>query len=263
MKEAELLFTGVLDCDMLSLRLNRGRRLRKEEASFIASALRRRIAGEPLQYILGKSEFMGLKFKVDPRALIPRPETELLVEKTIELVASCKAQVASLNILDLGTGSGCIAVSLAKLLPGAKISATDISADALEVAEENARLNNVSIKFLQSDLFTNYQLGITNYDIIISNPPYIAEDEIDTLQPEIQYEPGIALNGGEDGLDFYRRLAAESSGYLNEKGLLILEMGFGQADRIRALFRQSGKFIEKETVRDYNNIERILVLERV
>ncbi len=262
MNEPELLFSQTLGCDLFTLRLNKDRRLARKESSFIASALKRRIKGEPLQYILGETEFMGLRFKLDKRVLIPRPETELIVEKAIRLVRSYGLEVRDLDVLDLGTGSGCIAVSLAKFLPEVKITATDISKEALDVARENAKLNNVSINFLQADFFSIYNLQPMTYNLIISNPPYIAEAEIDSLQPEIRYEPRIALNGGADGLDFYRRLAVEIPCHMKEKGLLVLEMGFGQSGAVKSIFKMSGKLIEKESIRDYNNIERVLVLER-
>lgn len=262
MTESELLFSEILNCDMLSLRLQGKRRLNHFESSSIASVLKRRLKGEPLQYILGDAEFMGLRFKVDSRVLIPRPETEILVEKAIELVASRKLQVASVNILEIGTGSGCIAVSLAKFLPGAKITATDISEEALELARNNAVINGVKIDFFRADLFSVDDQRPVAYDLIISNPPYIAQAQIAKLQPEIQYEPRVALNGGRDGLDFYRRLSMESPRYLKPKGLLVIEIGFGQADEVREIFRESAKLVEKEAARDYNNIERILVLEK-
>ena len=162
MNEPELLFSQTLGCDLFTLRLNKDRRLARKESSFIASALKRRIKGEPLQYILGETEFMGLRFKLDKRVLIPRPETELIVEKAIRLVRSYGLEVRDLDVLDLGTGSGCIAVSLAKFLPEVKITATDISKEALDVARENAKLNNVSINFLQADFFSIYNLQPNN-----------------------------------------------------------------------------------------------------
>ena len=259
MTETEILFTQVLNCNKLDLYLNKDAALTAEESGRIHSALLRRISGEPLQYILGKAEFMGLEFKVAPDVFIPRPETELSVEKAVELMSSVKCQVPSVNILDLGTGSGCIAVSLAKFLPESDITATDISNKALEVAKENAALNNVSINFVQSDLFTNYQLRATSYELIVCNPPYIPCEEIARLQPEIQHEPRIALDGGKDGLDFYRRIIRESWAHLKKGGLLIMEMGFAQAEAVKNIFKGSNNFQIIDIIRDYNDIDRVIV----
>ncbi|MDD4980354.1 MAG: peptide chain release factor N(5)-glutamine methyltransferase [Candidatus Omnitrophica bacterium] len=264
MNEAELLFTDILNCDRLSLYVNKDLSLDKISSSLVSAALKRRIKSEPIQYILGKAEFMGLQFKVTPDVLIPRPETEILVETAIKLVSGVRCQVSGVNILDLGTGSGCIAVSLAKFLPEAEIHATDISESALEIARANARLNRVdnSISFFQSDLLTAYSLELTAYDIIVSNPPYVPTQEIDTLQPEIQYEPRIALDGGEEGLDFYRRIIQDAPGYLKEGGFLIMEAGFGQKDAIKNVFQKSGFFKVIEWIKDYNNIDRVVVAKK-
>ena len=261
MTEAEILFSQVLNCDRMSLYSNRALTLDGKARKFIASVLKRRIQGEPVQYILGKTEFMGLEFKVRPGVLIPRPETEVLVETVLKVVTGHRSQVIPLNLLELGTGSGCIAVSLAKLLPGIKISAIEISETALEVAKENAVMNQVSerIKFYKSDLFSSYTVRGTRYDFIISNPPYIASEDIDMLQPEIAHEPRIALDGGKDGLDFYRRLGSLTGRYLKENGLLVLEIGFGQLKKIENIFQNSKNFEIIEVAKDYNNIDRVVV----
>jgi release factor glutamine methyltransferase len=200
---------------------------------------------------------MGLEFLVTPDVFIPRPETEILVEKVIDLVHGSGFMVQS--ILDIGTGSGCIAVSLAKFLKDIKITATDISNKALEVAQQNAELNEVEINFLQSDLFSNHELRTKNYELIVTNPPYIRTQDIEALQPEIQYEPTVALDGGADGLCFYRRIIKESACYLKEDGFLIMEMGFNQKDAIENIFKRSLNFKIIETVKDYNNIDRVVV----
>ncbi|MCM8789496.1 MAG: peptide chain release factor N(5)-glutamine methyltransferase [Candidatus Omnitrophica bacterium] len=261
MTETELLFTEVLNCDRLSLYLNKEALLDKENSTFISCVLKRRISAEPIQYILGKAEFMGLEFKVTPDVLIPRPETEILVETGIKYVSGIGCQVSGKNILDIGTGSGCIAVSLAKLLPSAKVIATEISEKALELARCNAGLNNVAenIRFIKSDLFICNVLRTTRYDLIISNPPYIPSAVIDKLQPELQYEPRFALDGGKDGLDFYRRIIKDAPEYLKRGGLLILEIGFKQRKKIENIFKNSGKFEIIEVVKDYNNIDRVIV----
>ncbi|MFA5096321.1 MAG: peptide chain release factor N(5)-glutamine methyltransferase [Candidatus Omnitrophota bacterium] len=254
MNETELLFSTVLGCDRASLYLNRDRYLDRRELDFIASALKRRIRREPIQYILGKTEFMGLEFEVNQDVLIPRPETEILVETAIKYVQGRRVQ--GKRILDLGTGSGCIAISLAKYLSGIKIDASDISDRALATARRNAKLHGVSINFRQSDLFTP---GSGRYDLIVSNPPYIAQGRLTGLQAELRFEPEAALNAGPDGLDFYRRIVSGSPSRLKENGLLIMEIGFGQAGAVGKIFSRSGKFRVTEIIKDYNQIERVIV----
>jgi release factor glutamine methyltransferase len=262
MNEAELLFSSMLNCDRLSLCLNKGLVLDKEKAEFISSVLKRRIKGEPIQYILGKTEFMGLEFKVGPCVLIPRPETEILVETAIRQLSVFRHQFQTLKILDVGTGSGCIAITLAKLFPNAKIDALDLSEGALAVAKDNAQLHNLDVNFIHSDLFSSNYLIANTYDLIISNPPYIVSSQIDKLQPEIKYEPRIALDGGEDGLNFYRRLIAGSLSYLKRGGLLIMETGFNQKASLKNIFQKFADFEIIETVKDHNNTDRVIVAGR-
>ncbi|MFH1198647.1 MAG: peptide chain release factor N(5)-glutamine methyltransferase [Candidatus Omnitrophota bacterium] len=307
MTEAEVLLTDVFNCDRASLYLNkdlsplmtklnkifedcviarseatkqsnkdcfalraRNDTAREDKVEFISSVLKRRISGEPLQYILGKTEFMGLEFKVTPDVLIPRPETEILVETAIKIASGLRSTVYGLNVLDIGTGSGCIAISLAKSLPQAQITAIDISKRALEIARLNAVLNNVSgcINFIQSDLFpasglrsTVYGLQSTVYSLIVSNPPYIASSEINNLQPEIKYEPRIALDGGCDGLDFYRKIIKGAPRYLKKGGFLIMEMGFNQKGAIENIAQESEDLDVIEIIKDYNNIDRVIIMQ--
>ncbi len=258
MNETELLFTEVLNCSREKLYLDRKRILTQEESRFLAFAIKRRIKGEPLQYILGKTEFMGLEFKLKPPVFIPRPETEILVETTINIVKLLNCHIVKL--LDIGTGSGNIAISLAKSFPSAEVVATDISKEALEVARKNALLNNVKINFLESDLFSNTELSSKKYDLIVSNPPYIPRFEIENLEAELNYESRIALDGGIDGLDFYRRIIKESSGCLKNDGFLILEIGFNQCQTIKELFKSVEEFKITKVVKDYNDIDRVIVV---
>ena len=264
MNEAELLFTEIFNCERASLYLERDKPLDKEKAAFVARVLEKRIVAQPLQYILGKTEFMGLEFKLNCSVLIPRQETEILVEAVLKIAGGYRR----CKILDIGTGSGNIAISLAKFLPHVQITATDISQEALNIAQENARLNGVSekIEFIQSVLFTVYQTPntkhqtpITNYQIILSNPPYIPTGQIRELAAEIKYEPVIALDGGRDGLDFYRRIAVRSRDYLTPEGFLLLEIGFGQQPGIREILRNCGNFEISEVIKDYSDIERVVV----
>lgn len=259
MNEAELVLTHVLKCNRLSLYLNKDVCLDRKESAQVSSILKRRIIGEPLQYILGSSEFMGLEFKVDQRALIPRPETEILVSCALEKI-KLSAKFAPPKILDLGTGSGCIAVCLAKLLPQALIWATDVSLEALQLAKENADLHKVKVKFLQGDIFSALKKNRDKFDLIISNPPYIARKEFSGLAKEISFEPALALKAGIDGLDFYRRIISQAAGYLKEDGFLILEMGMSQRGCIENMLIKSKNFKVIEVIKDYNNIERVIVV---
>ncbi|MDD5155243.1 MAG: peptide chain release factor N(5)-glutamine methyltransferase, partial [Candidatus Omnitrophica bacterium] len=243
MNEAELVFTVILNCDRTSLYLDKRLQWDKDKSRAVSAIMKRRISFEPLQYILGKTEFMGLEFKVSPGVLIPRQETEILVETVMGLTGGSMAQAsASLKALDIGTGSGCIAVCLAKFIPGIEAHAVDISRKALAVARENAASNGVHVDFMLSDLFDSSALKAGTYDIIVSNPPYIPGSQIDGLAAEVRREPVIALDGGIDGLDFYRRIVRRAPLYLKQSGFLAMEMGFGQAEAIKDIFMDSRSF---------------------
>jgi len=211
----------------------------------------------PIQYVMGHQQFYGLDLVVDDNVLIPRPETEILVDVTIDIAYSLKLTANSLNILDIGTGSGNIAIALTKNIPDCKIIASDISDDALEVARLNARRHDVSdrIQFKRSDLFENLE---GKFDIIVSNPPYIAKFEFETLEKEVLMEPRIALAGGNDGLDFYRRIVASSVKYLKPGGYLLFEIGFGQKKDICAIIEKEGIFKVIKVMIDHNEIDRIV-----
>jgi release factor glutamine methyltransferase len=232
----------------------------------IDALIKRRTGREPLQYILGYTEFYGLRIKVGPGVLIPRPETELLAEEAITTIANCKLQVAgedkdsSFFILDLCTGSGCIALALAKAFSDARVYGTDMSADALGYAKENAGLNNIkNIIFLKGDLFK--PIKDMQFDMIVSNPPYIRENDMKLLQPEIRdWEPVAALDGGEDGLDYYRKIISGSGDYLKENAFLLIEIGMGQSESIREMAEDEG-FDNIQILKDYAGIDRIVKLK--
>jgi release factor glutamine methyltransferase len=260
MTEAELVLTHVLNCDRLSLCLNKDTCLDRNKSIQVSQILKRRIIGEPLQYILGSTEFMGLEFKVDKRALIPRPETEILVSSALEKLKS-RGKVVQLKILDLGTGSGCIAVSIAKLLPQASVWAADISLPALKLAKENAGLHKVKVKFLHSDVFSALEKDQEKFDLIISNPPYVSLGELRGLAKEISFEPVLALEAGSDGLDFYRRIISRVTSYLNIDGLLVFEVGFKQAGAVGAMLEREN-FSDIRIIKDYNNIQRVVMAKK-
>ena len=209
-----------------------------------------RRSGRPLWYCVGDTEFFDYKIKVDERVLIPRPETELLVENAIKVIN------ADSNVLDLCTGSGAIAIAVNKMT-NAKVVALDVSDGAIDVATENAKINSADITFVKSDMFT--ELGDQKFDVIISNPPYIKTEDISTLQGEVKnFEPILALDGGEDGLDFYKIIAENLTKYLNAEGYLFMEFGIGQADALKQIF---GNYGEVEIIKDYSDIERIIRLK--
>jgi release factor glutamine methyltransferase len=260
MNEIEILFTDILGCRRDELYLNKNIKLSPSQKEFIISALKRKALGEPLQYILGKTEFMGLEFKLNQDVFIPRPETEILVEYTLNLISHLEKNY--LKILDLCTGSGCIAISLAKYITEKNIVfyACDLSYQALKVAKINAKINQVEINFLNTDLFK--AIKSNSFDIIVSNPPYVPKGEIDKLSKEISYEPRMALDGGEDGLDFFRRIIGEVGFYLKDDGFLIMEIGFGQLNSIKNLFKNSKNLRIIDCIKDYSNIERVIVAKK-
>jgi release factor glutamine methyltransferase len=222
--------------------------------------IKRRGQREPLQHIVGSACFCGLELAVNRQVLIPRPETELLAEKGWTCVNSLNKKEPTLSALDLGTGSGCIGIALAVHCPAAHVVATDISAEALELARQNAARHNVldRIEFLQGDGFTALNSPKV-FELIISNPPYIPTDEIQALQIEVrEHDPHRALDGGPDGLDFYRRIAAEARPFLKPGGKIMLEFGDGQAQSIREVF-ESQKWIVEAIVEDYTQRPRILI----
>jgi release factor glutamine methyltransferase len=218
--------------------------------------LQRRHQGQPIQYITGEVEFYGLPFRVTPDVLIPRPETEHLVEKVIALAAAFPKP----RIVDIGTGSGAIAVTLAHHLPHAAITAIDLSNSALAIAQENAQRNGVAIRFLQGDLLA--PVAQEKFDIIVSNPPYVRTTDRDSLSVEVRdHEPALALFAGADGLDIYRRLIPDAFARLVPGGFIALEIGYNQSESIHALLVVSG-FQSIEFVPDLQSIPRVAVAQR-
>lgn len=209
----------------------------------------------PIEHITHKKEFMKLDFFVDENVLIPRQDTETLVEEVIEIAKKINAK----KILDLCTGSGAIAISLAKYLPNTQMTALDISSKALEVAKLNAKTNNVEsqITFVESNLLEN--LPKEKYDIIVSNPPYIKQDIIKELDREVQKEPHIALDGGKDGLDFYRKIIDLGYEYLKYGGYLCLEIGYDQKEEVMNLLDNNGQYINKICIKDLYDNDRVII----
>ena len=261
--EGEYLLMHVLGCQRKDLLIHPERVLTSDEVKRFSGVIERRGRREPSQYILGEVEFRGLLFKVNREVLIPRPETELLVEEAVNSVCS---GIKDVTVLDLCTGSGCIAICIAKEVKergGLRVYAVDISGGAIAIARKNAERHRVEekITFLVGDLFSVIEpLGLEGkIDLIVSNPPYVSKEAMERLQPEIKgYEPVLALYGGEDGLDFYRRIIREAPRYLKQQGGLIMEIGFNQARHVRNLFEKEKVFSGVEVKRDLAGIERII-----
>ena len=266
-RDAESLLLFLMHEDRKFLFLHRNDGTDEYQADAYFDLIDRRAEGEPLQYIVGNQEFMGLPFDVNESVLIPRQDTETLVELALE---KAKEKKRSLAVLDMCCGSGAIAVSIAHFLPKAKVTACDISAEALAVARKNAEKNGLGgrIDFRESDLFhvkkrnKIIQMKET-FDMILSNPPYIPTDVIGTLQTEIKdHEPLTALDGGADGLDFYRRISQDASVNLKKGGFLILEIGSEQADSVSSLLEASEDYEDIEIHKDLAGLDRVVICRK-
>ena len=255
--DAEVLLCAVLKCQRITLYVDFERPLSEEELATYREYVRRRGNFEPLAYILGERAFMRNTFKVNKATLVPRPETELLVESLLRIAPLLKRE-GDVKILDIGTGSGAIIVSLLDYLPNAKGVGVDISVDALIVAKENYEKIGVTgrIGFVRSDVFSKLPLE-KKFDIIVSNPPYIPAGDIAGLDKDVQQEPRGALDGGADGLDFYRRITAEAMDHMAEEGVLAFEIGIGQAAAVQQLCLDAG-FVKTAVRKDYAGIERMV-----
>jgi release factor glutamine methyltransferase len=253
--EAEWMLCAVTGMDRVGLYVNFEKPLSDQELTAYRAMVARRGKREPLQHILGTQEFCGLEFEVTPDVLIPRHDTETLVNE------ASSRQPAARQVLDIGTGSGCIAISLACHLPGASVTATDISPAALEVARGNARRHNADVEFLAGSLFQPV-VG-RRFDLIVSNPPYIPSADIEGLEPEVRdHDPRTALDGGGDGLDIYRSLIPAATEHLNPGGWLLVELGIGQAQAVAQLFRLADGYEEPVVVMDSGGIERVVGARR-
>jgi len=263
---AELLLSHSLSLSREGLYVRLHSQIRKEEKETLESLIKRRISGEPLQYILGHQEFWSIDFKVDPRVLIPRPETELLVEQSLSILSETPFKSPPF-VLEIGTGSGAVAISLAKEVRDIFLIATDISREALMLAKENAKSSDVlhQIKFVNGNLFDPFRLLRERepFDLILSNPPYITCSEIEGLAREVKdYEPITALNGGEDGLTFYQNIISQAPFYLKKGGWLLLEVGQAQGEKVSELIEKRGDFLAPQRLQDLSGIERVVKAQR-
>lgn len=260
--DAELLLAEALGLDRSKLYLHYEAPLETRAEERFRSLLARRVDGEPAAYITGRREFWSLDFLVTPAVLVPRPETERLVEVAVGLFeAESQISDRKFQILDLGTGSGAISISLAKEIANAEVWATDVSSDALGIARANARRHGVEekIQFLHGDLFEPVSARAEIFDLIVSNPPYVRSDEIDALPRDVRdFEPRIALDGGADGLDCYRRIIPGALRYLSDGGFLALEIGAEMGLEVARLFVQADGYTPPRRYRDYAGRDRIV-----
>lgn len=249
--DAAWIVCAVTNIQRNALHFEKDRELTEKQIETLNAILKRRALREPLQYILGFVPFYNIILNTDSRALIPRDETAILVE---EALIRIKRNFYK-SVLDIGTGSGAIAIAVKKNAPDISVTAVDISEAALSLAKENAQANETEIEFIKSDLFENLQQR--KFDCILSNPPYVATKDMEKLEKELSFEPANALDGGADGLDFYRDIILEAKDHLNKGGLLMFEIGFDQADAVRTLLSKSG-LTDNYVLQDYSKLDRIV-----
>ncbi len=265
-RNAEILLEEILGLEKAEFYSRGEESFPQKKLSLFRKLIKRRSRNFPLQYILGKAAFMGLEFVVDESTLIPRPETEILVEKILEEADKTLSLKRSspIVIIDLGTGCGNIAIALAKNIPCSQIYALDISREALKVARGNSCRHGLagSITFLEGDLFRPLGKIKEQAEIIVSNPPYIARGDFSKLPPEVRFEPHSALDGGKEGLDFYQQIIDQAPTYLKKEGLLGFEIGMGQSPSVCNLIRAKREFSSPEVIKDYRRIERIVLTRK-
>jgi len=256
--DAEVLLAYVLKCERYKLYVDFEKEITEKQASDFFSLIERRRLSYPVAYLVGKKEFMGIEFDVTEEVLIPRPDTEILVETAIDIMKEMGNEILA---VDVGTGSGAIAVSIAYFLSNIQIIATDISEEALKIAEQNAKKHNVAdkITFLKGSLLNPILENCINVDIIVANLPYIPSCDILNLSKEVRYEPKIALDGGEDGLAYYRELLPQAHAALQQSGYLLIEIGCGQGEKICSL---AGVDWDKKIYKDLAGRERLVVLKK-
>ncbi len=248
--DVEVLLMNVTNFNKTNLYLNTEYILKDEQFEKFENFFNRRLKNEPIAYIIGKCEFMGIDFLLNKHTLIPRGDTEILVEKGIEIIKENNFK----NVIDIGTGSGAIAISLAKYC-NVNVDSLDINIEALNMAKKNATLNNVKVNFIQSNLFENVN---NKYDVIVSNPPYIKTDVIQTLEKNVKdYEPILALDGGKSGLDFYEKITNNVYKFLNNGGYLMFEIGYDQAEQVKKIM-ENNNFSNINILKDLAGLDRVI-----
>lgn len=260
--KADILIQFVLNMDKMQLIINQEDEVSKENENIYLTYIEQVIRGKPVQYITNEQEFMNLKFYVDENVLIPQPDTEILVEEAIKTIDEIRPE-KNIKVLDLCTGSGAIAIAIKKYAEDAKkqieVYASDISEEAIKIAEKNAKRNDVHINFILSDMFQ--KMEEKDFDIILSNPPYIETQTISSLSKEVQYEPHMALDGGEDGLEFYRVIAENAHEYLNENGSILLEIGYNQKKKVMQIFEEAKKYSNIRCIKDLSDNDRVIKID--
>ncbi len=241
-------FADIKKSDYLA---NQDTTITKVVAEQIEEAVEKRANHIPVQHIIGQTEFMGLTFKVNDKVLVPRLDTEILVDEVVKYVGDDFAK-----ILDMCTGSGCIAITVSDMCDNATVVGADISKDAIDIAEDNNKLNQTDVTFIESDLFENVE-GL--FDVVVSNPPYIKTEEIENLQEEVKlYDPKLALDGGESGLDFYQRIIKDSKDYLKANGMIFFEIGFDQAEEVSNILKENG-YHDIVVKKDLSGLDRVVM----
>ena len=265
--KAEKLLQYVLNIDKTELLINNEMLVDKENENKYLMLIDKLIKGKPLQYITNCQEFMKLNFFVDQNVLIPQPDTEILVEKVLDTINKVKQlrgieenrKQEKILVLDLCTGSGAIGISIKKYITDLEVYASDISKEALKIAELNAKNNDVQIQFINSDMLENIKI---KFDIIVSNPPYIETKELEKLPKDVQNEPQLALDGGEDGLKYYKIIRDEGYKFLKDNGAILLEIGYNQNRSVPDLFRNNENYKNIEIYKDLSNIDRVVKIEK-
>lgn len=262
--KVNILLQYVLNLSKTELIINSNKEVEEEKKNLFLKYVGEVIEGKPVQYITNEQEFMDLKFYVNENVLIPQPDTEILVEEVLKRISKINDR-KTIKILDVCTGSGAIAISIKKyaqnLDKNIEIYALDISEQALQIAKKNAENNKVNINFILSDMFS--KVNEKDFDIIVSNPPYIESKTILNLSKEVQNEPHLALDGGEDGLDFYRIIAKDGYVYLNKNGCILLEIGYNQKEKVMELFELEKKYNKGECIQDLAGDNRVLALTTI
>ena len=260
--KSDILIQFVLNMKKTELIINQEKEVSQENKNTYFYYIEEIIKGKPVQYITNEQEFMNLKFYVDKYVLIPQPDTEILVEEGIKKIIEIEKK--NIKVLDLCTGSGAIAIAIKKYTEKLKkyvdVYASDISEEAIKIAKKNAKTNNVSINFIVSNMFEN--IKEEDFDIIISNPPYIKTKIIDTLSKDVQNEPHIALDGGEDGLFFYRKILEKGHKFIKQKGYILLEIGYDQKNDIIEILKTINEYEDFKCIKDLSNNDRVILLKR-
>lgn len=251
--KVKMLLSAILDVDKTYLVINEKQALTKEQEEKFENGIESLNKNTPIQYITGFQEFYGIKFKVNQNVLIPRFDTEILVQEVLKIAREDS------KILDMCTGSGILAITIAKNVDNSNIYASDISMEALEIAKENNKIQNTNVQFIKSNLFEN--IKEKEFDIIVSNPPYITKTEMENLSEEVKKEPKLALYGGTDGLDFYKKITQNAKDYLKKGGYLLFEIGYKQKEDVSQILKQN-EFSNVKCIKDYNGNDRVIIGEK-